>query len=237
MPESTHPTEPATGGCVTATTGRDPRACRGEALPPALNRRAALAGLTGGLALLQAGCGTSPPVRLYLLHSAAPESAPPPPPGLPVWQLLLPVRVPEYLDREALLLPQGQAGLLAASGQRWAESLRDAVPRVLRQDLAALRGEASLWLAPLPPGLAAPGVPVPQLRVELQGFEAEPGQGAVRLLARWTLSDPAGQAAPLMRTAALREAVRDGSIDALVAAHRLALWRLAQRIAATGAGG
>ena len=73
------------------------------------------------------GCGTpSPPARLVYLPSALP-------PGVTVsqatshqtWQLMSPLLLPEYLDRDALLLPQGQAGLQAMPGWRWAEPLRE----------------------------------------------------------------------------------------------------------------
>ena len=59
------------------------------------------------------------------------------------------MRLPEVLERDALLMPQGQAGLEALQGHRWAEPLRDAVPRLLRQDLATLLGEARVWSAPI----------------------------------------------------------------------------------------
>lgn len=193
-------------------------------VPP---RRLALVAL--GAAGLSA-CGTSPPVQLYHLRSEAPVPTPGPDPALPpeVWQLLLPVRVPEYLDREALLLPQGQTGLLALSGHRWAESLRDAVPRVLRQDLATLRGDDRVWTAPVPSG-----VPVKrQLRVDILGLEVDADRQGVRLQARWTWLDPSGQLAPRHDSARILVASAGSAIDSLVAAHRLALWRLAERIAA-----
>lgn len=207
-------------------------------------RRATLTLLASMTAALLAGCGTSPPVQLYHLPAAAPQAAPAMPAvaaDAEVWQLMAPVRVPDYLDREALLLPQGRTGLLMLSGHRWAETLRDAVPRVLKQDLATLRGESRVWTAPLPPGVAA----TRQLRVELLAFEAEADRSAVRLQARWTLADaaaggsPSGAAAtapaapPVTRGTLIRVPAADASVDALVAAHRLALWQLAVQISAT----
>ena len=180
--------------------------------------------------LALAGCGTSPPVQLYRLRGEPPpgSAAPAPVPAGEPLQLMLPVRLPDYLDREALLLPQGASGLLALSGHRWAESLRDAVPRVLQQDLAAHLGEGRVWTAPLPPGLA----PGRQLRVEIGAFEIDAERHGVRLDARWTWTDAQGRTAPLARSARLRVPASGSSIDALVDAHRLALWQLAARIAA-----
>ena len=175
-----------------------------------------------------AGCAGSPPVQLYHLRSQAPVTVAPSTID-EIWQLLLPVRVPEYLDREAILLPQGQTGLLALSGQRWAESLRDAVPRVLAQDLTALLGEGRVWTAPLPAGLT----PTRRLRVEIGAFDVEPGRAGVSLQARWTLVDPLGRSPARTQAGTLHVASAGSDIDSLVAAHRLALWRLAERIAAT----
>lgn len=195
---------------------------------PHPSRRTALAALVAG-GSLAAGCGSSPPVQLYHLRSEPPVAVPAPSPSAEVWQLLLPVRLPDYLDREAILLPQGDTGLLALSGHRWAESLRDAVPRVLRQDLTALLGEGRVWPSPLPAGITA----TRQLRVEILGFEAQADRASVRLQARWTLIDPQGRTPPRAEGTTLSVAAEGGSIDRLVAAHRLALWRLAERIVAT----
>jgi uncharacterized lipoprotein YmbA len=193
------------------------------ALPARLRRRATLA-LLGSVAL--SGCGTSPPVQLYLLRSDPPLPPPTPAPTSDLWQLLLPVRVPEYLDREAILLPLGETGLLALSGHRWAESLRDAVPRVLRQDLAAMLGEGRIWTAPVPAGITV----TRQLRVDILALQADTERKAVQLRARWTVTDPSGRQAPHSDSATLQVASRGPSIDNLVAAHRLALWRLAEQI-------
>ena len=171
---------------------------------------------------------SSPPVLLYQLRAAPPVATAPPTPSALQWQLLLPVSVPEYLDRDALLLPQGQSGLLPLTGHRWAEPLRDSVPRVLRQDLAALLGESRVWAAPVPAGV----VITRRLRVEVLALEASADRSSVLLRARWSLLDPTG-AAPARADSVVLSAPSAGTdADSLVAAHRLALWRLAERIAA-----
>ncbi len=194
------------------------------------------------LALL-AGCTASAPtnVQMFRLGTMPPLATPattttPPVPAAgaevstaaPNWQLMQPVVVPAYLDRDALLLPQGPGGLLALSGQRWAEPLRDSVPRALRQDLATLLGEARVWTTPLPAGV----VIARQLRVELLALEATPDRSAVLLRARWSIADAAGAAPPRAESVSLTVPSAAPDLDSLVAAHRLALWRLAERIAA-----
>ncbi|HSI57386.1 MAG TPA: PqiC family protein [Ideonella sp.] len=220
-------------------------------LPPSLNAApspaSAARALLGAAALaaLLAGCAgsVSPPAHLYQLRADPPASlaAGAPAAGNVVWQLGR-VQLPAYLDRDTLLVPTGQAGLQPLSGHRWAEPLRDAVPRLLRQDLARLLGPDKVWGQPLPPGVQLTG----QLLVELQRLDASAAGDAVVLQARWTLVDPAGKAAPVVTEAELRAAiVRDPgpasgvagagtpAPERLVNAHREVLWQLAQRIAAS----
>jgi uncharacterized lipoprotein YmbA len=179
------------------------------------------------LAGLLAGCASpAPPPALYQLRGAPPAPVQAVP-GVQVLQLLLPVALPEALQRDALLLPQGQAGLQVLTGHRWAEPLADAVPRLLRQDLAALLGQARVWSAPLPAGVAI----TRQCRVEILSLLATPDRTAVVLQARWTLSDPTGRGAPVATTTQISAPSGGPDVDALVAAHRLALWRLAEQVA------
>jgi len=178
---------------------------------------------------LAAGCAaSSPTAQLYQLRAAPPVTAvTAATPSTLIWQLVQPVQLPEYLERDALLLAQGQSGLVALPGHRWAEPLRDAVPRVLRQDLAALLGESRVWVAPVPAGVLVER----RVRVELLALEANAERTAVTLRARWSVADPTGAAAPRADAATLNVPSAGTDVDSLVAAHRLALWRLAERIA------
>ncbi|HSW04600.1 PqiC family protein [Aquabacterium sp.] len=178
-------------------------------------------------AALLAGCAASPPVRLYQLRAEPPVAI-----GVLAipsgwtWQLAA-VQLPDYLDRDAIVVPYGQAGLQAHSSDRWAEPLRSSVPRLLRTDLAALLGEDRLWTAPLPAGV----VVTRQIRLELLAFEPLADLSGVRLRARWSVQDPSG-GTPARNESAELVALSDGrDVDSLVSAHRLALWRLAERLA------
>ena len=199
-------------------------------MKPTLVLRLAALSLVG---LLAACASPAPPPALYQLRAAPPvpvQAVPGLGLGLgQVLQLLLPVALPEALQRDSLLLPQGQAGLQVLAGHRWAEPLADAVPRLLRQDLAALLGEARVWAAPLPAGVAV----TRQCRVEILSLLATPDRSAVMLQARWTLSDPTGRSAPLVQTTQISVPAAGPDVDALVSAHRLALWRLAEQVAST----
>lgn len=178
------------------------------------------------LALLGACASTTPAPSLYQLR-AEPPVAVSPVPGTQVLQLLLPVTLPEVLERDALVVAQGTAGVQALPGHRWAEPLRDAVPRLLRQDLALLMGDARVWAAPLPAGVTV----TRQLRVEVLVLQTVADRSAVALQARWTLSDPLGRTAPVVQTTQLSVATAGSEPGSWVAAHRLALWRLAEQVA------
>ena len=181
-------------------------------------------------ALLGACASNAPAPLLYQLRVEPPVAAVVPVSSTQVLQLLLPVQLPEVLERDALVVAQGQAGVQALPGHRWAEPLRDAVPRLLRQDLALLLGEARVWAAPLPVGV----VITRQLRVELLLLQTVADRSAVALQARWTLSDPLGRTAPRVQTMQLNVPTTGATPEAWVAAHRLALWRLAEQVAQSG---
>lgn len=198
-------------------------------LPWRDRRRATRRALGLGALLLVAGCASPlPPVHWLRLPVDPPEvAAAPRPAGSTIWQLMAPVLLPGHLDRDALLVPRGQAGLQPLGGARWAEPLRDAVPRLLRHDLGRLLG-APVWAAPLPPGLR----PVQQLRLEITALDVGADGRSVRLQARWSLADPAGAAPPRLGEAGFSVAADGADADALAGAHRRALWQLAQRLAA-----
>jgi uncharacterized lipoprotein YmbA len=178
--------------------------------------------------LLLAGCANTPAAaQLYQLRSTAPEAlAPLDDTASGTWQIIGPVQIPEYLDRSSIVVPTGSAGLSPLAGHRWAEPLKDAIPRILRQDLSALLGAQHVWAAPVPPGV----VITRQLRLELLRFEASADRRQVRLQARWSLADPAGKSPPAAGQADLSVPSHSTEVDALVAAHRQALLLLARQI-------
>jgi len=186
--------------------------------------------LVAGIALALGGCAAAPtpPRRLYRLDSAPPADVPELPPSAEVWAVSPTVSLPEYLQRDAILVAADDARLQALDGERWAEPLRDALPRVLRADLERLRGAGSTWLAPLPAGLAAARL----LRVEVVELHAVGTPAGVRCVARWWLEDPAGKQPPRAGSATLHEPSDGSGAEQIVRAHRRVLWRLARLISA-----
>jgi uncharacterized lipoprotein YmbA len=196
------------------------------ALVPSRRWRATAAAAV--LAALAGACASpSPPVELYQLRIAAPAPVPPPASRADVWELSGRVGLPGYLDREAIVVADGSSGLQALDGHRWAEPLRDSVPRVLRHDLALLRGAGRVWEAPAPPGVAVART----LRVDVLALQAGADRRSLQLEARWWLVDPDGRTPPAGGSAALDVPIEGTGVDAIAAAHCAALWQLAQRIA------
>jgi hypothetical protein len=196
-------------------------------------RRVAALGAPLAATLLLAACAgpALPPAQWWRLPA---EAAPPVPSAAaaaapsaqaPVWQLVGGVPLPGHLERDALLVPDATGALQPRGAARWAEPLRDAVPRLLRHDLARALG-APVWTAPLPPGV----LPTRQLRVELLAFDVAPGARGVTLQARYSLTGPG--LAPRAGELAFSQRVEGGDTAALVQAHRDALATLAQRLAA-----
>jgi len=172
------------------------------------------------LALALAGCAGAPPPRLYQLRAEPPVAVAVDSMASAQVLQLVSVRVPEVLALAGLVVPQGQGGVQLLTDHRWAEPLQDAVPRLLLQDLARLLGPQQVWAAPLPAGV----VVTQRLRVEITTLQARADRATVQLQARVTLG-----ARVLM--VALDAPSAGPEPDALVAAHRLALWRLAEQIA------
>lgn len=195
-----------------------------------MNRGSLLAWVAG---LVLAACGSSPtaPLRYYQLRLDPPpgEVVPARPAAgveVDVWQIVSPIRLPDYLDRDTLWQAVGGNALQPLDGHRWAEPLRTAVPRVLAHDLGALRGADRVWSGSVPAGVPA----ARQLRVEVLEYGPGPDGRAVRLRARWTISDPGGVLPARTAEAQVEAPSAGASPETLVEAHRLALWRLAQRI-------
>ncbi len=194
-------------------------------------RVALLAGLVG----MAACAGPLPAVQWLHLPAQAPGPVLPPAAAsgsaAMAVQLVGAVGLPGHLDRSALLVPQGAASLQPLGTTRWAEPLRDAVPRLLRADLA-LRLGAPVWASPLPPGVPPPL----QLRIELQALDVAPSLRSVRLQARWTLADPQAAREPGIFEAQFDTPAAGSDADALAQAHRQALWTLSAQVAASVVG-
>jgi len=181
------------------------------------------------------GCATrdTPPRRLFALTGTPPlpAGAKPGHDGR-AWVLSPHIALPELLDRDEMLVAEGSAGLRPWPEARWAEPLREALPRVLAEDLWRLR-------QPYPVSLgAAPAEGVESLRLVVQVDEwlarADGAGLALKLRARWhwaPLHAPAGTLLPAAGSADLT-LTSANQADALADAYRRSVTALAARIVA-----
>ncbi|MEO6281029.1 ABC-type transport auxiliary lipoprotein family protein [Roseateles sp.] len=181
------------------------------------------------------GCATrdTPPRRLFALTGTPPlpADAKPGQDGR-AWALSPQIALPELLDREEILVAEGSAGLRPWPEARWAEPLREALPRLLAEDLSRLRQPYPVTLG------AAPNDGAESLRLIVQVDEwlARPDGGglALTLRARWRwapLHASAGTALPAAGVANLTLPCASQA-DALADAYRRSVMTLAARIVA-----
>ncbi|MCQ8105361.1 PqiC family protein [Methylomonas sp. SURF-2] len=103
-----------------------------------------MSGLTrmglGAFLLTQIACvGSSPPARFYLLEPlAALDRAPAVSATAKPTLALIPVKIPQYLQRAQLVTASGKNTYLLDEWHRWAESLDDNITRVVLRDLSLL---------------------------------------------------------------------------------------------------
>jgi hypothetical protein len=202
-------------------------------------RRELLLLLAASSLVALAGCAThdTPPRRLYGLTGMPPL----PPDARPgqdgrAWVLASQIALPELLDRDELLVAEGSAGLQPWPEARWAEPLRDALPRVLAQDLWRLRQPYPVALSGLPGSAPADGTETLRLVVQVDEWLARADGAGLKLTlrARWRwapLHAPAGTALPASGVADIALPCSAGA-DALADAYRRSVTELAARIVA-----
>jgi len=179
------------------------------------------------------GCATrdTPPRRLYgLTGSPALPADAKPGQDSRAWVLSPQIALPELLDRDEILIAEGSAGLRPWPEARWAEPLREALPRVLAEDLWRLRQPYPVALGAAPDN----GQESLRLIVQVDEWLARGGGAGLKLTlrARWRwapLHAPANTALPAAGNAELTVDCPHQA-DALADAHRRSVMLLAARI-------
>lgn len=149
-----------------------------------------------------------------------------------IWQLPRSLALPDYLDRDRLQWPIDPVTISPATTARWAEPLREAIPRVLQHDLIACLGSPQVWLGSPPNGTRV----TRRLQLQVQMLDVVPTRDAVRLVARWAFEATPAQAAPSVWQADLRSPMLNPDTAAAVRAHRAVLWQWARAMAQSANG-
>ena len=173
------------------------------------------------LGLLLAACASSPP-NLVALPSF-PAAMRPLNDNSRATQSLRPVTPPGYLDTYAVVLDRKANTLRVADDSEWAERLRDAVTRTLRDALSQRLGSSRVLLR------GEHRVADAELTIEF--LRLDPSDGALELDARWSFICSAhGLPVGAGRTQ-LRTPLEAGTTSAVAAATANALAQFAELLA------
>lgn len=176
------------------------------------------------LAALLAGCSSAPATRFYMLNpSAEPAAGPSAGYSLSVG----PVLIPAAVDRPQIVLQTGPNQVFIAEFDRWAAPLREAIPRVVVENLSLMLGAQDIAMFPQ----SGPADASYRITIDILRFESLPGKAAV-VDARWTIRSTKDGRTGSGR-AKITEAVRADGYPELVAAHSRALEQLSRRVAQT----
>lgn len=129
------------------------------------------------------GCGSSKPVRYYVLSSIDRPVATAADDSVERTIGVGPVRLPPYLDRQQIVSRIGDNSVKLAQLDRWAEPLKDSVPRIIAANLSALLRNDRVVRYPW----RASEVPDCKVSIDIQRFDGVVS-GEATLDAEWSLS-------------------------------------------------
>jgi len=175
-------------------------------------------------ALSIAACAGTPAPREQFFTLARPAAGAAPPASATPSVFVGPVSIPASVDRTQMVLATGSHQVDISDDYRWAEPLRDAIPRVVAEDLSQGLGTSRVLSSRMAAGAAFDF----RVSIEVQRFDSSLADGAT-IDALWTVTPAAGSARS-GRTLA-HEALASHDAAALAAAHSRALERIARDIA------
>ncbi len=178
---------------------------------------------------LAAGIGCSRP-NLEVLHTLSPISAgvaKPDPPVASIALEVMPVRLPDTLQRPQLVTEIRPGVLSLLETHRWGNGLDKDIQRVLVENLSLLMARDQVVAYPYGDRIKA----THRLELNVDRLDGRPG-GTLTLQATWMVTRPQGGQALLLRRTTLQRPVQGQDVEALVAAHNLILGDLSREIAA-----
>jgi len=184
-------------------------------------RRFVAIALSSAVAVLAAGCGSSPSARFYTLSATAAGAGASSNMSVAVG----PVAVPAAVDRPQMVVTVSPNQVRLEEFNRWASPLSSDIGRVVAENLVKMLGtpRVAASLQTLSPDADY------RAAIEVQRFDSALGEAAT-LEAVWSVSRLSDGQSRTGRTNA-RETAPDKSFDALAAAHSRAVARLSQDIA------
>jgi uncharacterized lipoprotein YmbA len=182
----------------------------------------------GVLAAVVAGCGGSPPARMYTLVPISPlETKPAGRQGEgPIAVSVAPVEVPDYLDRSPIVTRDGANGIKIAEFDRWGGSLGENITTVLVENLSGLLSSDRVVASP---GLH-PETPDFRVGVRILRLDIVP-EDRVELKTQWIILTGQEKQEVARGLSTFTERVSDGSYATMVAAVSRTVGQLSREIA------
>jgi uncharacterized lipoprotein YmbA len=174
------------------------------------------------VAMIAAGCSTTP-AKFYSLSSTATSDGTP---ATRVAILVGPVTIPASVDQPEFVVQVAPNRVDVDEFNRWVSPLNDSIARSVAGDLVVLLGTPDVATAELANFNADYRV-----TIDVQRFESIPADAAT-LEAVWAVRKTAGGETRSGRTVA-RQSVQGKGFDALAASHSQAIAKLSADIAAT----
>ncbi|MEI7611392.1 MAG: PqiC family protein [Betaproteobacteria bacterium] len=175
-------------------------------------------------------CGSTPSSTFYSLREASAALATPSASKESPKLAVMPINLPDLIDRPQLVVLSGGRQVRLLEHQRWAEPLRREIPRLIAEDLGQLLNSSGVVALPADIQALAPDY---RLLLDVQRLEASEGVG-VDVDVVWVLSS---RQATIRsgRTTLRQEFQKSGTSNTftttLIEAHRLGLQRVAADIA------
>lgn len=182
------------------------------------------------LMILLSGCARTASTRFYTL-SALPAGEPAAPQFQTIGDTAIgigPVNLPDYLDRPQIVTRTSPQELQLAEFDKWAGSLKQAVPRVIAENLSTLMGSDQIFIFPWKSAL-----PIRyQVIIDISRFDAQMGSHA-DLEAQWTVFENDGRTPIVTRKSTIRKSAEAAAYTAVVQAESEVLSELSREIAGT----
>lgn len=175
------------------------------------------------LAIVLSACSTSPTPNFYILEQEANLQLSGIEQGLVIG--LEPVNIAPYLDRPHIVTRTGNHKLELSEFNRWVESLKDSVSRVVAVNLSNSLKTNRVYL--LPRHNKTPHLDY-QITIDIVRFDGQLG-GNARLTARWSLYDKQGNLL-IAKVSIITEPTSGEGYEYLVAAENRALKKLTLEI-------
>ncbi|MBL0210512.1 MAG: membrane integrity-associated transporter subunit PqiC [Holophagaceae bacterium] len=177
---------------------------------------------------LAAGIGCARP-NLEVLHTLSPmpmEAGRQATPQTSLALEIMPVRLPEMLQRPQMVQEAGPGALSLMESHRWGNSLDKDIQRILVENIALLTGSGMVVAYPYGERVKA----THRIEVDVHRLDGKPG-GTLTLQATWMVAPPQGGPALLFKRTTLQRPVQGLDAEALLAAHSQILGDLSREIA------